>query len=142
MIKDNEVLFIYNSNDMQERRALGYAKSLKNHKLKEKDLYKENLSETQIKEIANKIGEHPISLINKNSDLYKEEYNGLNYDEEDILKLIKNNPLIMKTPIAVYHDRASFVESSFEFIKMDMVSHSFKDELSNKDESGTDKTKI
>jgi len=120
-IREHEILFIYNSNDIKDRKALGYVKSLKHLHIKEFDLYEDDFSEFQIEEIIQRLNIQPSELINKNSKLYLEKYSDKELGHKDILKVLSQKPEMIKTPIALYHDHARFVGTGYEFIKEDMV---------------------
>ena len=115
-VHEDELLFIYNSNDLQDRESFGYASSAYGNKIKPIDLTKDSLTERQIKEIADRLGTNPEELINKNSDVFKREYGEISTDQEDVLKILKQRPVIMKTPIAIYADKADFVHTAYEFV--------------------------
>jgi len=119
-ISKNEILFIYNSNDLQDRQALGYAKSLPNHKIKEVDLQKDSFTETQIKQIADMLQVEPVSLLDPNSDLYKSDYSKVKLSRSGALKVMAARPELIKTPIALYNDRAVPIGSPYQLVKQDL----------------------
>jgi predicted GNAT family acetyltransferase/arsenate reductase-like glutaredoxin family protein len=119
-ISKNEILFIYNSNDLQDRQALGYARSLPNHKIKEVDLQKDSFSETQIKQIADMLEIEPVSLVNSKSDIYKRTYSDVELTGSGALKAMASKPELMKTPIALYNDQAVPIDSPYQLIKQDL----------------------
>lgn len=120
-IEKNEILLIYNSNKLRDREALGYAKTLKDHKVKELDLQNGKITQTQIEEVIRRMGISLENLLDKNSKLYEENISGKKMDELSLLKLMEKNPEIIRTPISISEERAGFVDSSYEFIKEDMA---------------------
>lgn len=120
-ISKNEILFIYNSNDFSDRQALGYAKSLPNHRIKEIDLNKSKFSELQVKQIADVLEIDPVSLIDHKSDVYKKTYSQVELTRKGALKAMATKPELIKTPIALYNDQARPIETPYEMIKWEMT---------------------
>ncbi len=107
---------------MLDRKTIGYARSLRHYKLKEMDVQHENLSEMQLEEIAKLLNVERAELLDRNSEDFQKEYANIQLTKMDILKVLKKKPHMIKTPIVVYSNRAEFVDSSFSFIKEDMIS--------------------
>ncbi|HLT79893.1 MAG TPA: hypothetical protein VKZ86_02625 [Cyclobacteriaceae bacterium] len=118
-VKANEILLIYNSQKMEDRKVLGYATPVQRQNLKERDISRDPLTETQLKGIANKLGIEVADLVDKQSDAYQDKYRSASMSEHDLLTALKNEPQLMRTPIAVYPEHAEFVES-YTFVKKGM----------------------
>ena len=121
-VEDKEILFIYNHNSIKDREALGYVVSLKHYKIKEFDITKEYLTRKQLVQLADKLGVNIHELVNDKSDLYIDKYQKANLDKKGILKVLEQFPTLLKTPIEVYKDSATFIESTYEHDKKDMSS--------------------
>lgn len=120
-IKNNEILFIYNSESIEDRRALGYAKSLKHHNVRVFDIQTDRFTETQLEEIVNFMDIDPKELIDVKSDTFQKEYANVDLTREGVISVLSLKPKLMRTPIAIYQDRSRFVGSAYEFIKEDMA---------------------
>jgi arsenate reductase len=120
-ITDNEILLIYNSEKLSDRKALGYAKSVKGYTVKERDIARDALTETQLKEVANRLGVSPEALIDRESDVYQDKYKSADVSENDLLIALKNEPELLRTPIALYADHSEFVDP-YTFVKRGMAS--------------------
>lgn len=116
----NEILFIYNSKIFSDKQALGYIIPLKDHKIKELDLYHDQLTERQLKQIADKMKIETEDLLDKKSDDYKNQVKGKSLDDEDILTVLKENPDMLRTPIALTENKAVFVKDPYSLIQDDM----------------------
>lgn len=116
-VEKNELLFIYNSNKLRDRRALGYAKALKDYKLKEIDLSKEKLTGQQFMDLTYRLKVPPLDLFDKQADTFMQNLKGVKLSKEDILKTVKHTPSVVKTPIAVFYNKAYFVSSAYDFVK-------------------------
>ena len=119
-IKDNEIILIYDSEDVQDREALGYAESLKHYEIKALDTRKHRFTELQIVEIADLLGINLSELINEQSETYLTEYAKVKLDRSGILRALRAHTEMMKTPIALLKGRGQIMGSSYEFIKQDM----------------------
>ena len=120
-VAKNEMLLIYNSSFMQDREALAYAKSLKNHKLKEFDLQHNSLTGTQLNQISKQLDVKPKELIDTKSPKYLRYYFNMDLTPKSTLKALNQNPGMIKTPIAVYNDHAEFIKTPYDFIGKDMT---------------------
>ncbi|WP_176223818.1 arsenate reductase family protein [Marivirga sericea] len=132
---DMEIKFIYNSTQIKEREALGYAKSLDQHYINEIDLEKETLTERHWAEIATALKVELKELIDENNDYYQDELKGKDFDEQDLLQLIASHPQIIKTPIIHSTRLTRFIKSPYDFNEMDLAFEEIKKHLANKGES-------
>lgn len=118
---DKELKFIYNSAQIKDREAYGYAKSLDQHYINEIDLTKQNLTERQWAELATKLNVSVKELINENDEYYIDVLEGKDFDDNDLLQLIVDHPQMVKTPIIDSTKYARFIKSPFDFNEMDMA---------------------
>lgn len=133
-IMDNELLFIYNSGSSNDRIALGYIKPTNTYVVKEVDIQRDPFTETQIKEIANRLKVLTEELIDKKSDIYKDKFAHSKFEEEDVLTALKQEPDLMRTPIILYREGGEFVESKYDFMKKDMKFSDGKSSKANTEE--------
>jgi arsenate reductase len=136
-IDKKELLFIYNSQKTTDRTALSYAEPIKEFKLKEFDISKDFFTELQLKEIASLLKVQSKELIDTTSDVYRDKYANSKLSETDLLTVLKHEPSMMRTPIALYHDRGEFVTSSYDFIKKDMATPASTVKSANKEEKSS-----
>lgn len=137
-IRDNELLFIYDSDNIKEREALGYVKSLQYHRVKEYDLRNDVFTELQLKEIAERLSVAPIDLMDHQSDVYNNKYAGTDLSEEDVLTALRHEPKLIRTPIILLQDQAHFMESPYEFLKEDMASRGVRKDPQANESPGSD----
>lgn len=130
--KDNEILLIYNSEKQQDRKTKGYADSLKNHALNERDVLSDNLTETQLAEMANDMHVEISELIDKNSEFYMNQLKGKSFSDDQLTKLMVKNPELIRTPIAYLGSKAFFVGSSYDFVNQDFDIEGVKSLKGNK----------
>ena len=65
------------------------------------DYIKNNLSSEQIRNILKKLQLKPIELVRKNEAIWKEKYKGKDFSDEQLIKIISNEPKLIERPIIV-----------------------------------------
>ena len=119
-VRDNEILFIFNSKLYDDNKARGYITSLHKHKIKEHDLFNESLTERQIAEIAQRMNIPVEGLLDRQSATYREKFSGTELKGHDLLKVLKENPDVMKTPLVIMEHKAVVIDDPYTFVKDDM----------------------
>ena len=115
-----ELKLYYNSSKMEDREVLAYAESFRHLVVNEKDISRDLFTETQIKEIADDMNVDIIDLIDHNSSLYIDQVKGHDYSDNQLLKIMRKNPSIIKTPIAKIGKRVYHIKSHYELIPEDL----------------------
>ncbi|MGK7389927.1 MAG: arsenate reductase family protein [Candidatus Cyclobacteriaceae bacterium M2_1C_046] len=129
----NEMKFFYNSEKYNDSKALGYAKTA-NKTVNVHDVSKEGLTQTQIAELAEKMNISVKELVDKNHELYLTDYKKKDLPNEEWLKLLEENPSLMKTPIAMTANATFYVDDPYKFVNRDMDHGGIVSEKANKDE--------
>jgi len=117
----NETMLIYHSEKSDDRKARGYVEALNGYVVKTWDLKKDPITGTQLAEIANRVNVPIPELIDPS--YYLDIGNGeqlKEMDDENILALIVNDPMQLKTPILLIDGQAFQCDSSYELIKEKM----------------------
>lgn len=60
----------------------------------------------ELKEVLKKLGMKPGQIIRKGEAIYKENYKGKSYTDEEWIEIMANNPIIMERPIVVKGNKA------------------------------------
>jgi len=118
--KDNEIVLLYNSEKQKDKEVLGYAETLKDHKLNATDVSKSKLTERQIAEIASDLNKKVEGVVDDSSEKFKTEIKGKSFSDEELLKLLTENPDLLTTPVAYMNDQAFVVDSQYSFINKDL----------------------
>ncbi|MBL3655459.1 arsenate reductase family protein [Fulvivirga sediminis] len=127
----NEILFFFNSEKQQDRKARGYADSVENHKLNEKEINQDHLTETQIAEIADDMGVSIVELVDKNSGYYLDELKDKDISDTELATIMAKNPGVIKTPIAYMGKHVFFVENAYSFVQQDIEVEGVKSDKGN-----------
>lgn len=130
---DNEIRFYYNSEKYNDGKALGYAETV-HKKLNVHDISKTHLTQTQIAELAQKMGISVKDMVDKNHELYITEFKDKDIPSTEWLKLLQENPQLMRTPIAMTPEETFIVEDPYQFVNRDMDDGGIKSKQANEHE--------
>jgi arsenate reductase (glutaredoxin) len=67
---------------------------------------KEGINEDSLKLILMKLNIKPIELIRKGETIYKEKLKGLNLTDDEWIKVMVENPILIERPIVVKGNKA------------------------------------
>tara|TARA_S200000501_G_scaffold290465_1_gene275487 strand:+ start:1001 stop:1339 length:339 start_codon:yes stop_codon:yes gene_type:complete len=62
---------------------------------------KNNLSSEQIRNILKKLQLKPIDIVRKNEAIWKEKYKGKDLSDDELIKILSNEPKLIERPIIV-----------------------------------------
>ena len=65
------------------------------------DYIKNNLSSEQIRNILKKLKLKPIELVRKNEAIWKEKYKSRDFTDDQLIKILSNEPKLIERPIIV-----------------------------------------
>ena len=65
------------------------------------DYIKNNLSSEQIRNILKKLQLKPIELVRKNEAIWKEKYKARDLTDDQLIKILSNEPKLIERPIIV-----------------------------------------
>jgi arsenate reductase len=114
---ERQITLFYSSNSVRAKQTLVYAKA-EGLPIQEFDILKRPLTGTQIVEIANKLGLKVADLVNQHHPEYERRFEKHELSTDDWIKMIRNNPQILKQPIALRGDVAILVETPTDIIKI------------------------
>lgn len=117
----NEVKFLYNSNNQSDKEAFAYALTLHKHKINELDISKNDLTPTQFSELAYKMKVRIIDLFDKKSEYFKQNIEGKDIEERDLLNILVKEKSALKTPIFISKEVIKVIEYPREIISKDMT---------------------
>jgi hypothetical protein len=118
-LNKNELILIYNSENIKEREALAYAKSLKNYHLREIDLTHDGISPSQLRFVQQHL-DIPVA------DLIKEPLNEENTEDwrnmnmNDLLEWLSKKIEMIHTPIALWEDEGKILIDKYSLVSEGM----------------------
>ena len=82
------------------------------------DYLKNPLSANELKELFNMLGKSPKEMIRTHEDLYKKEYKGKEFSDDEWIKIIAENPRLLHRPIIVKGNEAVWGQPVEEIDKL------------------------
>ncbi|MCL3782284.1 arsenate reductase (glutaredoxin) [Prolixibacteraceae bacterium JC049] len=79
---------------------------------------KDEFSVEELTEVIAKTGKKPFELIRTHEDLYKKEYKGKEFSDEQWIKIMVENPRLIHRPIIVKGDSAVWAQPPQEIDKL------------------------
>lgn len=70
----NEIKFLYNGDKLEDREAFAYVLTLHKHVINELDVSKNEMTPTQLLELAKKLNKSIIDLFDKKSDFLRQTF--------------------------------------------------------------------
>jgi arsenate reductase (glutaredoxin) len=100
-----EILIYYNSESSSDRKTLAYAEST-GFKVRSYCHNNSPSTTTSWKTILESLNKHPKEIMNKAHPYYQANIKGRDFDMDDWVQIIKKNPQILKSPIAMKGQKA------------------------------------
>lgn len=105
-MKSNEqITLYYNANNHVGKKTLAYAHTLTDHVL-DRDVTREPVTPTQWITLFQKLNAHPKDVMDLNSDVYKNKYEGKDFDIQNWIEILASEPELLHYPIAERGDLA------------------------------------
>ena len=114
----NELTLIYHSDKAEDKKALAFVESVTDYTVKTLDLKKQSLTETQLAEIAGKMGLGIKDLVDTTykDRVETEDANSFNVSDTDLLTLLTHEPILINTPIAIIGAWAYQYSSAYDLL--------------------------
>ncbi len=113
-----EILLYYKPNVKKDKNTYNLAKQVSDH-INDVNVLKDPPTASQLKQVLDVLGVDIEKLVERDSDIYKEEYEGKSFDEPTWLNIMVKNPDLIKTPIAILGDRGVLVETPSNVLDLD-----------------------
>ena len=113
-----EIVIFYNPDSSSDRKTVAHARGMSRY-IKSYSYNQAQLTGTQWQLILDSIDmEDKKKLFNKAHPYYQSDLRGKNFDNESMISILKNNPQLMKSPIAVRNRRAIVCETPTDIYKL------------------------
>ena len=70
------------------------------------DYIKNPISEKELKEIVMKLGKKPFEIVRTQEEYYRKNLKGMNFTDEEWIKILSENPKLIQRPIVVEKHKA------------------------------------
>ncbi|MBD0778432.1 hypothetical protein HPE56_11560 [Maribacter sp. ANRC-HE7] len=114
---ERQITLYCNSNSSRAKQTLAFAKA-EGVPVLVVDMLKTKITGTQIVELSDRLGVEIRDLVNQDHPSYTMKFEHHDLSSEDWIKMIQNNPGIMKQPIALRGDITILVETPSDIIKI------------------------
>ncbi len=114
---NREILIYYNPDSVSDRKMVAHAQGMSTY-IKTYSHAKSPSTGTSWQMILRSLDVHPKDLLNKAHPYYQENIRGREFNEEDWLTVLANNPDLIKAPIAVRGRRAILCSSPTDIYKL------------------------
>lgn len=112
-----EILIYYNPESSSDRKTVAHAQTLAPH-IKSFTFAKSPSTGTSWQQIIKALNLHPKEILNKAHPYYQEHIRGRDFDDESWLNVLKNNPDMIKAPIAVRGNQAILCSTPTDIYKL------------------------
>ncbi len=112
-----EILIYYNSESSSDKKTLAYAQTISKH-VRSFDYRHAPSTSTSWEMVFEAIDQDPKRLFNKAHPDYQATIKGKEFDNFDWINIIKRNPHLMKSPIAIRGDRAIVVHTPTDILRL------------------------
>ncbi|WP_100614991.1 arsenate reductase family protein [Confluentibacter citreus] len=125
---DKELIYIYSNQSNLGKKVLAYAQS-SDKVLRAINIDKEKISDTIWLEIADMVNKPLAELFSPELTDSHGIDNALDYNTDDLLKIVNKNPSLLQYPIAINGKKAISIKDRYDFFKF------YKKDGSNFDKS-------
>ena len=101
----NEMWLFFDCESSTHKKTLALAKSITEN-INEFTFQHNKLSKFRWAEILSMLQMRPKDLLNKADNKYQEELAGHDFDDDNWLEILRNNPCMIKGPIAIMNGKA------------------------------------
>lgn len=113
---DGLITIIYHSDNSLGKSVLAYAQT-ENLPIRDIDISKTKISETNWAAITDKLGIHLKELINMDHPNFKQDYHeDVDLSDHDWLKFLEQNPDTLRAPIVIKGDKIQMMENPQDMV--------------------------
>lgn len=116
-ISKHQITLFYSSDSIRAKKTLALART-KELPIQEVDILDTPLTGTQLLELAGRLGLKIEDLVNQEHPYFKTNFGHHDFCATNWLKIIENNPQILKQPIALRGDHAVLVETPTDILQL------------------------
>jgi arsenate reductase len=117
-VHPSEMYFYHSSAQPIDKQTKAYAKSMTKF-VNEIDVMKEKVTTTQWDQILRMLELRPKDLLNRAHPDYQNQIAGKDWDDEGWLNILVRFPHLIKSPIAIFRNRAVLCHTPTDILKLD-----------------------
>ena len=112
-----EILLYYNPESSADKKTLAYAQSVSKH-VRSFSHHNNRSTTTAWQVMLKSLDLHPKKLFNKALPEYQSKLRGKEFNHEGWLRVLQNNPHLIKSPIAIKGRRVILIETPTDILKL------------------------
>lgn len=116
-ISENTITLYYRPNCEKAKKARAYARCISNS-VQEIDYSKSEPTPTMWKQVFALLGKTPKELIDKSLPEYQRNLRGTEFSDEDWINVIRHNPMLLRSPIAMRGKKAIVLDNPSDIYKI------------------------
>lgn len=105
-MKKTKITIYHNPRCGKSRDSLKLIESQKNTEVEIIEYLKNPPTKEELKKLLAKLNLKAEDIVRKNEALYKEHYKGLIFNEDEWIKILCENPILIERPIVVKNNKA------------------------------------
>ena len=117
-VHPSEMYFYHSSAQPIDKQTKAYAKSMTKF-VNEIDVIKVKVTTTQWNQILRMLALRPKDLLNRAHPDYQNQIAGKDWDDEGWLNILVRFPHLIKSPIAIFRNRAVLCQTPTDILKLD-----------------------
>lgn len=114
---EKQITLLYRESSFEDKKVLAMARD-NNIPVLEVDIEKDHPTGTQLLEIADEMKLEISDLVRKEHPDFQEHYSADNLDSEDWIKIIRHNPKLLKTPIAMRGKNVMLIKTPTDILQI------------------------
>ena len=103
------ITIYHNPRCKKSRAGLAYLEE-KNHDFEIKNYIKTGINPDELRDVLIKLNVKPQEMIRTQEALYKSDFRGRNFTDEEWIKIMAENPKLIKRPIVVHRYKAVWAD--------------------------------
>lgn len=115
---EREVVIFYKPEIKKDSNTYAMAKQITEH-IRDVNVLKEPITPTQLKEIVDLLEVGVDQLIEKESEIYKKQFEDKVFDEMQWIEVLVRNPDMLKTPIVFKGKKGIIIETPSNVLQLD-----------------------
>lgn len=116
-LRNNHLMICYHPESSVGKQTLAYAYTLTRH-VQPLDYSKSSFTGRVWKDLLYMLKMEPKDLLNKAHPLYQQKVRGSNFDVDDWMNVLRNNPQLIRGPIVVKGNRAILCSSPTDILRL------------------------
>ncbi len=114
---EREIMVYYNPDSRSDRSTVAYAKTMSVH-VKTYAYGQTPSTELSWRRIVQALNKNPKELLNKSHPYYRLHIKGREFDEESWVKILRRNPDLMRSPIALSGKRVVVCDTPTDIYRL------------------------